>query len=595
MHASPVPVRSLFTLLADYRTMRSPVMAIRPLALLCTIGIVVLASGCGASGVRRFPLASVLWEDPDARSFTPAPEGFYSSYMWDGADNAFFRPVSEFFTFEPPSEAINVNALDEVPDSSWFQNRIGRVPMSPEETAAGACGASLEMPEPWTIVGGKRDGANPGFTIEDANGVRYLLKTEGTLQPWRPGAADAIGAAIWHAAGYWVPCNAVVHFDPQSLIRDPDAMIVRSNGRKEPLTDAHIQAVLAQALELPDGRYRASVSRFVEGRPISPWRYEGVDPQDPNDVIPHQHRRELRGMYVLSAWTDHIDSRQENTLAAWISTGDAGQGYVRHYLIDFGDCFGVIHPWDQLVRRFGHSGYLDFGHILIDFLTLDVIPRPWFEARYGPAGSTLGYYDVFRFVPDRWRPGYPNPAFDRHTERDAAWMARIIARFSDAHIHALVERGKLPEHVASELARILIGRRDRILERYLTRLSPLAWPELRESGSGAAELCLEDLAIAGGIRERRSRAYSATAYVGDALESSELPRMRRAEGAWVCVELPRVEATEDEPEYLIVDVVAQTPGRETTGPARVHLYALGRDRMQIVGLERPAQREALRP
>ena len=356
-----------------------------PLALLFT----ALLTSCATTGLRRYPLADVMWEDSDQRRFRPMPESFYSPYMWDGADNAFFRPVSEFWLFEPPREAINVNALDEVPDSSWYQNRLSRRLMSPEAVAQGACGESFAIPGPWTIVGGKPDGANPGFQIRDANGARYLLKTEGTIQPWRPGAADTIGAAIYHAAGYWTPCNRVVHFDRDILVVDPEATIERTNGVEEPLQQHHIDSVMEAALQLPDGRYRASVSRFIDGRPISPWRYQGTRPDDPNDVVPHEHRRETRGMFVLAAWTDHIDSRQENTLAAWMTEDDQPDGYVRHYMIDFGDCFGIVHEWEYLVRRFGHSGYLDFEHIVTDWLTLDMFSRPWFEAQEGPAGRTL--------------------------------------------------------------------------------------------------------------------------------------------------------------------------------------------------------------
>ena len=555
----------------------------------------LLAVGCATTSVRRFPLASALWEDADQRLFAPRPEGFYSPYMWDGADNAFFRPAAEFWLFETSSEAMNVNALDEVPDSSWFQNRLSRHTMSPEEVARGACPAHFEAPGPWRIVGGKPDGASPGFQIEDANGVRYLLKTEGALQPWRPGAADTIGAAIYHAAGYFTPCNRVVHFDPAILELDPEATVEHSDGREEPLTQAHVDLVLAAALHLPDGRYRASVSRFVEGVPISAWRYENTNDDDPNDVIPHQHRRETRGMYVLASWVDHIDSRQENTLAAWVTPDDSGAGYVRHYMIDFGECFGMLHNWDALVRRFGHSGYFDLEHILVDLFTLDLAPRPWFDAQYGPTGSTLAYYDIFRFTADEWRPGYPNPSFDRHTERDAAWMARIIARFSDEHVTALASQGRFYDPVVeSELARIMIGRRDRILERYLTRLSPLTWPRVRATADGH-ELCLQDLATASGIRPAESRRYAARAFVGDALSLTDHLGLRRAEDDFVCAELPPTPgASASDPTYLVVDVVAQTPGRETTLPARVHLYGLG-DSFRVVGLERPSSPEAPHP
>ena len=551
-----------------------------------------LASACATTGLRRFGLTDIVWDDPDRRTFSPPPAPFYSSYMWDGADNAFFRPVSQFWLFEPSREAVNVNALDEVPDSSWYVNRLSRRLMSPEEVARGACDEGFEMPFPWTIVGGKPDGANPGFQIRDANGARYLLKTEGTLQPWRPGAADTIGAAIYHAAGYYAPCNRVVEFALDQLERDPEATIEHSSGYEEPLEEHHIQEVLRAALELPDGRYRASVSRFIEGRPISPWRYEGTRGDDPNDVVEHQHRREVRGMFVLAAWTDHVDSRQENTMAAWMTAGDDDAvGYVRHYMIDFGDCFGITHAWDPLVRRLGHSGYIDFEHVLTDFVTLSVVDRPWNHASHGPAGATLGYYDVFRFEPDQWRTGYPNPAFDRVTEHDAAWASRIVARFQDAHVRALVRQARFHDPVhESELARILIGRRDRILERYLTRLSPLTWPHVSATEEGRAEVCVQDLAVWTGMRERSTRRYSARAWVGDALTEVEPPTLRARDEGYVCASLPEVAA--GQAVYEVLDVIAQTPGRETTLPARLHLYASPDGEHRVLGLERPSAPEA---
>lgn len=553
--------------------------------------------GCGASVTHRFPLQEIVWLDQDTRSFAGPPEGFYSSYTWDGADNAIFRPLAELWLFETDREALNVNSLDEVPTSSWYTNRLSRQLMTPLQIATGAC-ADLndEIPGPWTIVGGKPDGANPGFQILDSEGVRYLLKTDGDLQAERPGGADVIGALIWHAAGYNVPCNRVVIFDRSILELDPEATIERTDGSVEPLTEESVELVLRKATRLPDGRYRASVSQFISGRPISAWRYHGTNADDPNDVIPHEHRRDTRAQYVLSAWTDHIDSRQENTMAAWVATDD-DHGFIRHYMIDFGECFGILHTWDDIVRRFGHSGYLDLGHVVTDFLTLGLIDRPWHHAEYGPAGVTLGYYDTRRFVPDQWRPGYANNAYDRVTEADAAWMTRIISRFGDEHIRAMVARGRFSDPiVASELARILIGRRDRILERWLTRLSPLTWPTVRPAEDGDAELCMQDLAVFSGVRDRRWRRYGAAAWAGDPLERIELPGApRKAEESWACTPLPEpAGASESSPAYLIVDITAQTPEQETAFPARVHLYALGDGRYRIVGLERPSNREAPR-
>ena len=70
------------------------------------------------------------------------------------------------------------------------------------------------------------------------------------------------------------------------------------------------------------------------------------------------------------------------------------------------------------------------------------------------------------FDPAAWRPDYPNPAFDDRTERDIRWGARILAGFTDAHIRAAVGRGELPPDAADYLTRVLIARRDKLVQRW---------------------------------------------------------------------------------------------------------------------------------
>lgn len=534
----------------------------------------VMVGGCEQEAAR-FPDRAPLWVDEDTRPFRGPPPERYSSFLWDGADNAVFRPLTEAWRFERASEAVNVNALDEVPSSSWYENRLARRLMSPEDVARGACQRLEAPPLPWRVVSGKPDGASPGFTIEDADGQRHMLKPDGALQPERASAADAIAASIWHAAGFHAPCNRVVYVDPASLELAEGATTEHADGREEPLTDAHVQRVLAQAVRRGDGTVRLAASQFIDGAPVGHWRYDGVRREDPNDVVPHEHRRELRAQYVLSAWTNHIDSRQENTMAAWMTQGES-HGYLRHYVIDFGDCFGVIHESEALSKRFGHSGYFDVQHLATDLVTLGQLDRPWDHAAYGPAGETLGYYDVARFEPDAWRPGYPNPAYDRMTERDAAWMARVVARFRDPHIRALVERGRFSDPtVSEELIRVLIGRRDRILERWLTRLSPLTWPRVEDD-----QLCVQDLAVWTGIRDHDDRRYEARAAdaSGAAVRLPGSPTT--TDDAFVCQPLP------DRAGYLVVELIAETVDRERTAPARVHLLRDDEGATRLLGLER---------
>ena len=160
-------------------------------------------------------------------------------------------------------------------------------------------------------------------------------------------------------------------------------------------------------------------------------------------------------------------------------------------------------------------------------------------------------------------------------------MARILARFGLPQIRAVVSAGAFsrPEY-AAHLVRVLEGRRQRLLERFLTRLSPLSWPVVQ-----GGRVCLEDLAISSGLRDAEARSYLATDELGARLELTPRPN-------GVCVDLPDRTAQPNQtqpnpPSYLALDVVAATPGAETTAPARVHLYQLGPGRYQVVGLERP--------
>jgi hypothetical protein len=564
----------------------------RAASLALALALALGTAGCGAAAVQRFPLRETLWSDQDDYAFSPRPEAWYSPYIWDGIDNSAFRPLSEAVALELDHEAVNVNALDEVPASTWFTNRLSRAALPPDVVARGACadespavpGVDEDVHGPFVITRGKPDGSSRGFFVRDAQGRSYLLKPDGELQPERGSAAEAIGAAVFWAAGYFAPCNRVIYLDPHELWLDPSAESVHTDGRREPLTPTLVAAVIEEAAVRADGRRRFSLSRFIEGDPISPWRYEDTWDADPNDVVPHQDRRDLRGMFVLSAWLSHIDARQENTLATWIDDGDE-HGHVRHYLIDFSDTLGILHPTQSLARRFGHSGYIDLQYIFEDLVTLGLVDRPWNHATFGPAGTTLGHFDVDHFEPDQWRPGYPNPAYDRMTEHDAAWMARIVARFGDAHVRALVARAHFSSAVVTaELERVLIGRRNRILERWLTRLSPLTEPRTAEARSGGHRLCMEDRAVTSGLRDAASRHYEAHAWNLDTHRERDVEVEPR--GVGVCVRIPP-EAREpgSAPDYLVVDVVARTQGRETTAPLRVHAYELD-EGLRVIGLER---------
>lgn len=561
------------------------------LRLLIPSALLAATVACGGSSLRRFPQQPPVLRVDDRRPYAPAPVGFYSPYIWDGANYSVFRPASRYWLFETKKPALDVNALDEVPNSSWFTNRLSARPMTPEEVHRGACDDADDTPAlPWTVVGGKPDGANPGFQAKDDEGTRFLVKVDGLEQPERATTADVVGAALFHAAGYWVPCNRVAFVRKEDLRLKEGAEVRRTNGSVEPLTRETIDTIMSKATEVEPGLFRVSLSEFISGRPIGPFRYEGVRDDDLNDTIPHQHRRSLRAMRLLAAWIEHVDTRQENTMLAWIQTSDDGMGFTRHYRIDFGESFGIVAGPHGIPQRLGHAGYFDLGQMATDFVTLGLLDRPWYDKELGPAGEVLGYYRADTFDAEAWRPGYPNPAFDNATEADLAWMARIIARLTPDHIRALVERAHLRNEVMErEIVRVMTVRRQKMLERYLTRLSPLTGPELREG-----RVCLQDLAVWTRTRDLATRRYRARAYIEGA--GSQSLDARPTDDARVCVEVPRApQAGPDSPRYVVVDLVSSSVGRETAGPARLHFWDDGGGAPMLVGLERPAQAEELRP
>jgi hypothetical protein len=216
-------------------------------------------------------------------------------------------------------------------------------------------------------------------------------------------------------------------------------------------------------------KYRADASRWLPGVPLGPFTYEGKRSDDPSDVIAHENRRDLRGARVIAAWLNHFDSREQNSMSTWMAADEkkpASAGFVRHWYIDLGDCFGSEWAVDDFSRRLGHSYLLDFGHIAGDFASLGAIERPWERAQRMKGFENFGYFSARDFDPDTWRGEYPNPTFNRLTEREGARAARIIARFTAAHVKAAVLTGDFtnPAHTAY-LTNMLLMRQYIVLRR----------------------------------------------------------------------------------------------------------------------------------
>lgn len=565
------------------------------------LGAFACALSACAHAERPFTARAPLWHDTDTTPISVpcakrptekepdhvacAPEPYVSPLIWDAADNSVFRPIAKVFAVDPPREAINVNELDEALDSAWFQNRIGIKKPTREELLRGACSPEEMLdgfsatPGSWVIDQGKPNGASPGFRIKVGGKRKFMLKTDTQEQPERPSAASAIGAAIYHAVGFNTSCEQVIFVDRKALSLTPGLKVTDNSGITKPFDEAALEKVLAQAPSR-DGYVRLQASAWLPGYLLGPFRYEGTRKDDDNDVIPHEDRRDLRGARLIAAWLNHFDAREQNTMDSWIATGkvaDSSPGHVRHYYLDTSDSFGSEWAWDGISRRLGQSYLLDWGDIGQDFVTFGAGTRAWERLERTPGKEAFGYFSAREFDPETWKNEYPNPAFSRATERDNAWMARILSRFEPEDVRALVDLGKFyrPDH-AEYLADVLEKRLQLILARYLGRLSPIA--DVRMEAPN--RVCATDLARRRHVWEDARFHYAAARREGN--ERAPLAIQVHPAGK-ICVDLAaRPETPREHRSYVVISL----ENGVCMYPLRVHLREDSPNGYRVVGLER---------
>ena len=88
-----------------------------------------------------------------------------------------------------------------------------------------------------------------------------------------------------------------------------------------------------------------------------------------------ENRRDLRGLYVFSAWLNNTDVRGGNTLDAVINQN--GLQFIRHYLIDFGSALGSDGDRSK-DAKLGHEFMLPTPREAVtSILTLGLAPKSW--------------------------------------------------------------------------------------------------------------------------------------------------------------------------------------------------------------------------
>lgn len=443
-------------------------------AILSMVLIAAVSLTCEA---KKFYDDDPIWveaETQDASGVQP----WDINLIYDLAENLFGEPGDRTLNVR----AQNMNTVDEVPNSSWFTNRLGFKKLSAEDVGKGPDTTKGPVEGPWTIISGKNDGISPGFTIKDSEGTVWFIKPDPPGYPAMATGTEVAVTKLFWALGFNVPETHIAIMRVDNLQISDGAKVKVVSGKKRKMTMGDVRTMLRRAHRNVDGTYRVIASKGLEGKPLGGIRLYGTRPDDPNDIVPHEHRRELRGYFVFSAWTNHVDIKSLQALDTLISQD--GKSIVRHHLLDFSSTLGSgsIHPreywegYEYLIEDGGHIGkdMISFGFLIEPYRT-----APFYES------PTIGRIpkNYEKWNPDTWKPRTTNAAFRHVRSDDKFWAARKVMAATDDMIRAAIQSGKFEDPKSEEfLVQALIDRRDAIGRTYLPAINPIVDPALDASG-----------------------------------------------------------------------------------------------------------------
>ena len=154
-----------------------------------------------------------------------------------------------------------------------------------------------------------------------------------------------------------------------------------------------------------DGSIRALASLWVPGKVVGQFTFNGRRSDDPNDVFPHERRRELRGLRVLSAWLNHDDARSINSIDTYVE--EDGRRYIRHYLQDFRIESGQRqHVGTAAAWRLSYL--IDPGKIGKGLIGFGVYRRDWMSIKW-PDDPSIGNIEADVFESSHMEDQVPEP------------------------------------------------------------------------------------------------------------------------------------------------------------------------------------------
>lgn len=358
--------------------------------------------------------------------------------------------------------ALDVNALDEVVESSWWNP-----PRDPDRPLAGYRQAG--PPEaPMVLEIGPSPSKRPGVVrVKDARGIRYTVIPDPRDRPGLHSSAGVVASRLLFAMGW----------------RVPEAYAIRQeNG--EP----------ALAMVWPMG---------VDLGPTPPFRARF---DDANDTIARKDRRSLRALPRILAWLAKRDLDVGDLRDSYI--GESPEGFVMHWVMGLEGALGV----DALERQLALLDDPDrpAESSTERFLTLGLgAPADVGSPATGRPGFGLWSREV------KLEDFDPSPPFEplRYiTSADEVWAGERMALLPRRVLDDAVRATPLSDEDRLEMLDRLDERRRAMASWCLDRGTPLDPTSVTLTPEGHLRVRLVDRAVVAGFVSNRNSSWGVTLY-----------------------------------------------------------------------------------
>lgn len=553
------------------RTARAGLIAIgRSLGTLGMALLLALAGAQARAAEARFDEdAQPIWKVADDLPIAPPSPSKWNEVA-SFVDIYWLNPLDDLFAVRVKPLALDVNSADDVPASSWFTpGKTGQ----PAESAAqprveASAPAAAQLPAgPLEIETARFEGDWPMLVVRDAQGARFLLEFDDPRSPELRTAASVIAARLLGAAGYPVLASGIEMIAPEDLRIGEGALEYGEHGASGKLQPEKLAQFLvryaapsnlqtgaaSQAASASRALVRVAAGRLPEGRILGGFAPRGVRQDDPNDLIPHEARRSLRGLQPLAAWLDLTGIREDRTLDIYLEP----EHHVRHYLSGLALALGNNRrPEGDAWRRFFplHA----FHPRLLDAL--------------------------------KWQPDLLYAPFAEMNWGDGFWGARLLLSFTDAEIAAAVAAGRYSDPQVTEyVTGALQERRNRVGRAWIEAVNGADRFTIRQPAENRWSLECTDLGTSGGLRSSEDVFYLMTMRALD--DKTALGYQSRggaqptfdltpfAPGAWM--------HRQDASRYAVAEITSwDHTGRNLAGRALVHIYFDRASGPRVVGIIR---------